>query len=123
MQNNKDLLTQSQDSYIAKWDKKIEQSKLLPQIKLSAGTDYYWKIPLQSYPGELVGQQSGTAVPIPIGTTWMANYGADVTWTIGDVSVWQTIKLESLKQQATKASISSFTKLLERNVAMAFYAV
>lgn len=123
LQNNKDLLTQSQDSYIAKWDKKIEQSKLLPQIKLSDGTDYYWKIPVQSYPGELVGQQSRTTVAIPIGTTWMANYGADATWTIGDASVWHTIKLESLKQQATKASISSFSKLLERNVAMAFYAV
>lgn len=122
LQNNKDLLTKSQDSYIAKWDKKTEQSKLLPQINLLAGADYYWKIPVQSYPGELLGQQSGTTVAIPIGTTWMANYGIDATWKIADVSVWQTIKLESLKQQATQASISSFAKLLERNVAMAFYA-
>lgn len=121
-QNNKDLLIKSQDAHIAKWDKKIEQSKLLPQINLLAVADYYWKIPVQSYPGELLGQQSGTTVAIPIGTTWMANYGIDATWKIADVSVWQTIKLESLKQQATQASISSFAKLLKRNVAMAFYA-
>lgn len=86
LKNNKGLLVISQDSYIAKWDKKIEQSKLLPQINLSASANYYWKIPVQSYPGELIGKPSGTAVAIPIGTTWMANYGIDVTWKAIDIT-------------------------------------
>ena len=122
LENNKELFAKSQGLEIEKWNKKIECSKLLPQISLPTETNYYWKIPVQSYPGELVGQQSGTTVTIPIGTTWMANYGIDVTWNIGDISVWQTIKLKLLRQQAAQESLSSFMKLLERNVAMAFYA-
>lgn len=50
LQNNKDLLVKLQDIDIAKLDIKKVQSEFLPQVSLSAGADYYWKIPVQSYP-------------------------------------------------------------------------
>lgn len=121
--NNKELFVKWQENQSVKWDKKIVQAKLFPQISLSASTDYYWKIPVQSYPGELIGQQTGTTVAIPIGSTWMANYGIDAIWKAIDIETWQIIKLESLKQQATEASIHPLLSLLDRNVTLAFYVV
>ncbi|MFT4071988.1 MAG: TolC family protein [Dysgonamonadaceae bacterium] len=122
LQNNKKLFLKMQHIQVADRNKQATQAKLFPQIKLSAGADYYWKIPVQTYPGELVGQPSETTVAIPIGTTWMANYAIEAAWKAIDVETWQIIRLESLKKQAAKASLHSFVRLVERNVSMAFYA-
>ncbi|PXV61117.1 outer membrane protein TolC [Dysgonomonas alginatilytica] len=122
-ENNKELLANSQNIRVAGFDKKVALSQFVPEVSLSAEMDYYWKIPVQSYPGELVGKEEGTTVAIPIGTPWMGNYGVNVNWKILNMEAWQEIKVQNLKSQASKYNYQSLSKLLDRNVTAAYYSV
>jgi outer membrane protein TolC len=123
IENNKNLLSQAQNQTVGIIDKKTAWTQLVPEVEFVAGLDYYWQIPIQTFPSEIVGQEAGTFVAIPTGTPWMDNYGLQLRMKLLNVEAWQDIKLSTLKQQAIKNEYLSLKKLLSRNVSMAFYMV
>ena len=122
-QNN--LLMQSKQklSLAADWERKSVIGRLAPKIDGKVGIDHYWEIPVQVFPGELVGQPAGTYVPIKLGTPWMGNIGIEANLNLVDPQTWQAIRLSALRQQAKKNELLSFEKLLSKNVRMAYYQV
>ncbi len=121
--HNKDLINKLQNNIISNIEHKEEISKLFPMLNLNLGADYYWKIPVQSYPGELIGQPEGTSVAIPIGSTWMSEATIELKWKLLDFNVLQNIKLQSIKKENSKYQHLSFSRILQRNVIMAYYIV
>jgi outer membrane protein TolC len=121
MENNKTLLGQEQNRSAAAIDKTSAWAGLAPEVEFAAGMDYYWRIPIQTFPAELVGGEPGTTLAVRTGTPWMGNYGLQARMKLVDVETWQNIKLAALQQQAAKNEVRSFEKLLSRNVGMAFY--
>lgn len=121
MLHNKSLLASVQSGQSSELDMKSSKSGLLPEINLDAGMDYYWKIPVQAFPGELVGQPEGTFVPVAMGTPWMGNLGLNASVPLIDPARWQEIKLSTLQLQSAQSGISSARRLLSRNVEMAFF--
>ena len=122
-QNN--LLMQSKQklSLAADWERKSVIGRLAPKIDGKVGIDHYWEIPVQVFPGELVGQPAGTYVPIKLGTPWMGNIGIEANLNLVDPQTWQAIRLSALRQQAKKNELLSFEKLLSKYVRMAYYQV
>ena len=123
MDNNKSLLSQAQSRSAAIIDKRTAWAQLAPEVEFAAGLDYYWQIPIQTFPAEIIGGEQGTFVAVPTGTPWMGNYGLQARMKLVDVEAWQNIKLSALRQQAAQSEFQSLKKLLSRNVSMAFYMV
>jgi outer membrane protein TolC len=123
MDNNKSLLSQAQNQSAATIDKKSAWAQLAPEVEFTADLDYYWQIPIQTFPAEIIGGEQGTFVAVPTGTPWMGNYGLQARMKLVDVEAWQNIKLSALRQQAAQSEFQSLKKLLSRNVSMASYMV
>ena len=121
MDNNKSLLSQSQNQIVKSIEKKTAWSQLAPEVEFLSELDYYWKIPIQAFPAELIGGESGTFAAIPTGTSWMGSYGIQARMKLVDVKAWQGIKLSTLQQQAAQSELLSVKKVLYRNVSIAFY--
>ncbi len=122
LENNKELISKSHKIDIDRIEKKREISKLFPRISFDLNLNNYWKLPVQYYPGELVGLEPGTTAAVRYGTNWMSNYTLNLDLPLVDVEIWKSIKLYSLKKLSTELSINSLTQLLKRNVAIAYYA-
>ncbi|TCC96962.1 TolC family protein [Pedobacter hiemivivus] len=120
-QNNLPIQSRQKLSLAADWERKSVTGRLAPKIELKAGIDHYWEIPVQVFPGELVGQPSGTYVPIKLGTPWMGNIGLEANLNLVDPQTWQAIRLSALQQQAKKQELLSFEKTLSKNVRMSYY--
>lgn len=101
---------------------KSAKSALLPEITATAGMDHYWKIPVQVLPGELLGQDPGTFVPVRFGTPWMGDYGVEATFNIADPNTWQGIKLATLRNRMVEDERISLERMLKRHVRMAYHA-
>lgn len=123
LHNNMDIIAKCKNISIATFDSKKAKTELLPQIKLIGNMDYYWKLPVQSYPGELLGKDEGTTVAIPIGNTWVTDYGLEAKVKLFDMKAIQDIKLTSLKKQASKYAAMSVVKLIQKNVTMAYFSI
>lgn len=121
--HNRELLSKARSVAAVVQDNKAAKSRLAPEITVKAGVDNYWKIPVQIFPGELVGQPSGTFVPVRMGTPWMGNYGAEADLPLVDVQAWQDIKLARLQLQAGQSEYHALQLSLLKNVRMAFYNV
>jgi outer membrane protein TolC len=122
-EHNKILLSQQQNQSAASIDKKSAWIQLVPEVEFAAGLDYYWQIPIQAFPAELLGGEAGTFIAVPTGTPRMGNYAVQARMKLVDAQVWQNIKLSALRQQAAQNEFQSLQRLLFRNVSMAFHAV
>ncbi|TWF35263.1 outer membrane protein TolC [Chitinophaga polysaccharea] len=120
--HNQELLVKAQSADAATQDRKAAAAALLPDITITAAVNNYWKIPVQVFPGELVGRPPGTFVPVRMGTPWMGNYGAEASLLLVDVKTWQNIRLAKLQQQAANSEYHSLQRLLRKNVRMAYYS-
>ncbi len=121
-ENNKELLAQKEQTSVSNYEKKMAASKFIPDIHLSMESDYYWKIPVESYPGEIFGLSS-ERVTIATGTKLSGNYGVHIQWNLFDVQQWQQVKREKLKAQSSAYGVQSLQKLLLRNVTAAYYNI
>lgn len=119
--HNKQLLSQMQKINVSELGLKNSKSKLIPEIEATAGLDYYWEIPVQVFPGELIGQPAGSHIPVKLGTPFMGNIGIQANWTVLDPSLFQEIKEKELQAQVSKYKLQSTTQSLIRNVRMAYY--
>ncbi|MDR1557856.1 MAG: TolC family protein [Tannerellaceae bacterium] len=121
LENNKELLSSQYGVDIQRIERKTVQSNLFPEISVNAGLDYYWKVPVQTLPGELAGESPGTFITVPTTTTHAGNYSLDMWLNLFNVETWSRIKLEALKEQARKQEYISIEKLLSKNVSISFY--
>lgn len=121
--NNQKVLAAEMNSSAEAYSKKSSSSQLLPQINATAGIDHYWEIPVQILPGELIGGEKGSFVPVRMGTPWMGNYGLQASMDLLNPKVWQDIKVSKLKHQASLEKYRSVRELLTKNVRMAFFMV
>lgn len=121
LENNKELLSSRYDVDIQRIECKTIQSNLFPEISANAGLDYYWKVPVQTLPGELIGEIPGTFITVPTTTTYAGSYSLDMRLNLVNAEVWSRIKLETLKEQSRKQERISIEKLLLRNVSISFY--
>ncbi|NQX41484.1 Outer membrane efflux protein [Pedobacter steynii] len=119
--NNQSRQSRQKLILAADWERKSVIGRLAPKIDVKAGIDHYWEIPVQVFPGELVGQPAGTYVPIKLGTPWMGNIGIEANLNLVDPQTWQAIRLSALQQQAKKNELLSFEKTLSKNVRMSYY--
>jgi outer membrane protein TolC len=121
LENNKQLLSSRYGAKIQSMERKSIQGRLFPEISANANFDYYWKVPVQTLPGELVGQSPGTFITVPTTTTHAGSYGVDVKLNLINPEIWSEIKLSALREQAKRHEYASMEKLLSRNVSISFY--
>lgn len=123
MENNKNLLSGQYSTNIQRIERKSVQSRLFPELSANANLDYYWKLPVQTLPGELVGQSAGTFITVPTTTTYAGSYGLNLTLNLVNPEIWSQIKLEMLREQEKQYEYASMEKLLSRNVSISYYLV
>lgn len=121
-ENNKELLARKEQLSVSDYEKKMAISRFIPDIDLSMETDYYWKIPVESYPGEMFGLAS-ERVTIATRTKLSGNYSINVNWNLIDIQQWQNVKRETLKGQALEHGMQALQRLLLRNATAAYYGV
>lgn len=121
LENNSQLLSSQYGTEIQSMERKSIQGRLFPEISANANLDYYWKVPVQTLPGELIGQSPGTFITVPTTTTHAGSYGVDVKLNLINPEVWSEIKLSALREQAKQHEYTSVEKLLSRNVSISFY--
>ncbi|MHA4740771.1 TolC family protein [Dyadobacter sp. MSC1_007] len=120
--HNKDLIISRRQIRLATIEASQAKAKLLPTITGSASLDHYWQIPVQVFPGELVGQPQGTFIPVRLGTPWMGNAGLQADLSLIDAAAWKQIKTRMLGRQLKAAQNFSEQKLIVKNVRMAYYS-
>lgn len=120
--HNQELLTGRQRVAVAATVANQSKARLLPTVSGSASLDHYWQIPVQVFPGELLGQPQGTFVPVRLGTPWMGNAGLQANLGLVDPEAWKQIKTSILEQQLKASENYSEQKLVAKNVRMAYYA-
>src|SRR5699024_6653626 len=80
-EHNHKIIATHQKAVAATFDKKTGKTGLIPEINLQGDLNYYWQIPVQVFPGELVGEP-GKSLPVRMGTPWMSNVGLAASWDI-----------------------------------------
>jgi outer membrane protein len=120
--HNKDLTISREQIALSTIEASQSKAKLLPTVTGTASLDHYWQIPVQVFPGELVGQPQGTFIPIRLGTPWMGNAGLQADLSLIDVTAWKQIKIRILESQLKAAQNFSEQKLIAKNVRMAYYS-
>ncbi|WP_019943587.1 TolC family protein [Dyadobacter beijingensis] len=120
--HNKDLIISRQQIALAAMDVSQSKAKLLPTVTGSASLDHYWQIPVQVFPGELVGRPQGSFIPVRLGTPWMGNAGLQADLSLIDAAGWKQIKIRILESQLKAAQNFSKEKLIAKNVRMAYYS-
>jgi Outer membrane protein len=123
LRNNQELISHQYDMDIQKLNHKSAKGRLFPELNASAGLDYYWKVPMQTLPGELVGELQGTFIAVPTTTTYAGSYSLDMRMNIINPEVWSQIRLEAIKEQLQKQKYLSIERVLSRNVSISFYLV
>lgn len=121
-EHNQNIIATNQQIIASNFDSKASKAGLIPEINLHGDLNYYWQIPVQVFPGELLGQ-SGESLPVRMGTPWMSNVGATASWDIINPAKWSDIKLSALQEQLTKENASSFKQMLYKNIRMSFYQI
>ncbi len=104
-------------------EQKNAVSRLLPQVSANASFDYYWAIPVQVFPAEVLGGEKGTYVPLRIGTPYNAGAGIEMQWDILKASSWQEIRTAAIRQQLAQVEKQSEKSLIIRNIIKAYYTV
>ncbi len=120
--HNQELLAGRQRLAVAATVASQSKARLLPTVTGSASLDHYWQIPVQVFPGELLGQPQGTFIPVRLGTPWMGNAGLQANLSLVDAEEWRHIKTSMLEQQLKASQNQSEQKLVTKNVRMAYYA-
>ena len=120
--HNQGLLGARQRLAVARTATGQSKARLLPIVTGSASLDHYWQIPVQVFPGELLGQPQGTFIPVRLGTPWMGNAGLQANLSLVDAEGWNQIKTSMLEQQLKASQNHSEQKLVTKNVRMAYYA-
>lgn len=121
-ENNEKIIATRKQTIVASLDEKTNKAGLIPEINLHGSLDYYWQIPVQVFPGELLGQP-GESLPVRMGTPWMSNVGLSASWDIINPEKWSAIKLSKLQEQLATEKASSFKQILFKNIRMAFYQI
>ncbi|NIJ52287.1 TolC family protein [Dyadobacter arcticus] len=119
--HNPELLLQGSRLSTAELESKAVKSRFLPKLEGSAALYHYWQIPVQVFPGQLLGQPEGSYVPVRLGTPWTGSYGVDATFDLLDASSWQQLRLKALQKQLVGSEWSSLKGELFKNVQMAFW--
>lgn len=120
--HNRELLASRRNVTVAAIAAGQAKAGLLPVVSGGASLDHYWQIPVQVFPGELLGQPQGTFVPIRLGTPWMGKAELQADLSLVDVAAWKAIKTSLLEQQLKAGQNLSGQKLIAKNVRMAYYA-
>ncbi|MFZ4861598.1 TolC family protein [Sphingobacterium sp. Mn56C] len=120
--NNQELLAKQGQLPVAGLEKKIASAKFIPEVNAVLESSYYWKIPVQSFPGELLGLPA-ERVAIATGSKFSGNYDIQLKWTALDLLNWQDIKLQRLKEEAVQHGVAALEKLLLRHVKVCFYSM
>ncbi|MFC3196750.1 TolC family protein [Parapedobacter deserti] len=101
---------------------KAAKAQIFPTLAGTASMDHYWKIPVQVFPGELLGQPEGSFVPVRLGTPWMGNYGLEASVDVANPATWQQVKLAVIRARAAGAEREGVSRMLKRHVHMAYHA-
>lgn len=122
-QHNKDLLIRRKNSTMEENNIRASRSQLLPDVTIKAGMDYYWKIPVQVFPAEVLGGQAGQFIPVKLGRSFTGSYGVEASWDLVDRNKWMDIKLAVLQKQVANGDMESYKKELEKNIRLSYYNV
>jgi outer membrane protein TolC len=118
--HNPELVLQGSRMSTAELESKATQSRFLPRLEGSAAMDHYWQIPVQVFPGQLLGQPEGSYIPVRLGTPWTGSYGIEASLDLVDASAWQQLRVKTLQKQLVSGEWISLKKGLLKNVQMAF---
>lgn len=118
--HNGELAAEVQKAGAAESGRKSALAGLIPEVDGNAGIEHYWEIPVQVFPGELLGQP-GEHIPVELGTPWMGDLGVTATWDLVSPAAWARIKSARLQQQAAGSRVQSLKQGLLKNVRMAYY--
>jgi outer membrane protein len=123
VEHNPELALKGSRVSTAEWERKAVKTIFFPKLQGSAALDHYWQIPVQVFPGQLLGQPEGSYIPVRLGTPWNGSYGVDASLDLVDASAWQQLRLKALQAQLVSSEWSSLKKLLLKNVQIAFLSV
>src|SRR5690606_2770035 len=84
-------LMQSQSSEL-NLDTKIQQSALLPAVRLNSNADYNLNLPVQLIPAEIFGGPAGTFQKVQFGHPWVMGAGIEVQWPVLQIEKWRDIQ-------------------------------
>jgi len=94
----------------------------LPKVVAMASLDDYFDIPVSMVSGEILGQ-SGTMVPIQLGTKYNANIGVQVGQMIYDASYFASIQLFKKACEISDLNIEQNKEDLAYNIAYLYFFV
>lgn len=119
-QHNQELALMDSKLSTADLENSAVKSRFFPRLEGSVALDHYWQIPVQVFPGQLLGQAEGTYVPVRLGTPWTGSYGVEASLDLLDASTWQQLRLKALQKQLVSSEWSSLKRELFKNVQMTF---
>jgi len=122
-QHNRDLLIRAKNNSIEENNIRASKYQLLPDVTLSTGVDYYWKIPVQLFPAQLFGGQAGQFIPVRLGRPYMGNYGVEADLDLVNINKWKDIKLALLQKKLANGDMEAYKKELEKNIRLSYYNI
>lgn len=93
----------------------------LPQINGNGALTDYLNIPTTLLPGEIVGQPSGTFVPVKFGTKWTSNAGVSLSQLVFDGQVFIALKARNGTIQLAKKVEEITEENIRANVYKIYY--
>ena len=91
----------------------------LPQINGNGSLTDFLNIPVTLLPGEIVGQPSGTFVPVKFGTKWTSNAGISLSQLLFDGQVFIALKARNGTIQLAK----KVEEITEENIRVNVYKI
>lgn len=98
-QNNPLLKIEKLNQEISQEKKTGVRSALLPQIKAFGNVDDNLSLPVQLVPAQFLGGNEGEYAQVKFGTQFSANYGAEASLSLINISNWKNLKAAALGEE------------------------
>jgi len=120
-QNNSNIKIASLNSEVS--GKLVDEQigKALPQIDINGSLTNNLKVTTSLLPGELMGGEPGTFIPVKMGTKYSAAGNIQLTQKIIDPSVWIGLKAAKLSADLSLQNIQQTDEQTFYNVSSAYY--
>ncbi|WP_224998628.1 TolC family protein [Cesiribacter sp. SM1] len=121
LQNNLQLKSVQHTADAAAQAKPMQRAALMPQLKAVSTLDYYFSLPVQLIPAEVLGGEPGTYLEVSFGQPYALNLGVEASMPLINASLWTGTQQAAMEAKTAALQLEHSRLNTAESVARAYY--
>jgi outer membrane protein TolC len=120
-QNNLQLQAARRTADAAAQAKPMQRAALMPQLKAVSSMEYYFSLPVQLIPAEVLGGEPGTYLEVSFGQPYALNLGLEASMPLINASLWIGTRQAAMEGNTAALQLEHNRLNTAEGVARAYY--